>query len=179
MGLRAARRVPPVDSASASVQVTAEAHARLVNRVGRSSAATFVAVALKATRDRRSVLVVETSARALARTLGIAKDTAAAELGWLVEHGYLRRLAQPRTAGRFAPARYVVRLPSGFSLTPVTTPCPANGDTTPGEASPARAGGGAASRERRGAGRPGGRAGDDAQLGLFPAASHAETTRPR
>lgn len=160
-----------------SVVISAEAHARLVARVGRSAATTFVAVALIAAPDDRGALVARTSARVLARRLDIAKDTAAGDLAWLVKRGYLRRLAQPRSGGQFAAAVYVVRPPAGFDVVAsgdASRPCPASPDTGPAprrrptptsEPNPIR-------RART--------SGRHDQLGLFGAASSiTETRSPR
>lgn len=162
----------------AGVFITAEAYAALVEDVGHFAAGAFVTVALDAVPDRRGVLVVATSTRALARRLHVAKDTATGVLAVLVRRGYLRRRVQPRRAGRFAPARYTVRPPAGFAVTPAegTLPCPDTPPTapapepdrqttSPAEQQPTR-------RPRRRQVRPG----EADQLGLFGAASGSTET---
>lgn len=161
----------PSRRSGVAVTVDAAAHTRLVAKVGPLPTAAFVAVALRASRERRGRLVAATSARSMAAELGVAKDTAAGVLSRLVRAGYLRRQNQPRSAGRFAPASYVVRPPAGFSVT-----CP-EGASRPSTADTAsvptrrrsvaseqvRTDGSLARRSWRGA-----RGGDD-QLGLFAA----------
>ncbi len=164
-----------------AVTLDAAAHTRLVAKVGPLPAAAFVAVALRASRERRGRLVAATSARSMAAELGVAKDTAAGVLSRLVDAGYLRRQNQPRSAGRFAPASYVVRPPAGFSVTcPEGAPRPPTADTTSvptrrrsvtsGEE---RADGPQARRRTRGD-----RGGDD-QLGLFAASGEGDTGTTR
>lgn len=117
------------------VVVEAEALEHLLGRVRPLTAAAFLRIAVHAVPDERGVLVATTSSRAVARQFGVDKDTGAAVLKALVRAGFLRRLAQPRTGGRFAPTRYVVRPPKGVVITPaaeapVTRPCPPPPDTT-------------------------------------------------
>lgn len=142
-----------------TVVIGAGAHDGLVARVGHFAASAFVTLALDAAPDRRGVLVVETSTRSLARRLDVAKDTAGGVLAALVRGGYLRRRVQPRSAGRFAPARYTLRPPAGFSLAPA-------GGTSPRPDSPPTA-------ARRSRTRPVTGRGEADQLGLFSAAAEA------
>lgn len=114
------------------VALSEVAHSELVTKVGAFAASAFVAVALTAHPDERGALVATTSARALARHLGVAKDTGAGALAILVRRGYLRRLTQWRVGGRFAHARYVVRPPAGFEVIgggDPARPCPPSPDT--------------------------------------------------
>lgn len=148
-----------------ALTMTPEAYAELVDRVGAFIASALIAVALRAIRDKRGSLVAATSARSLAGQLHVAKDTAAGALSALVERGYLRRLAQPRVSGRFAPAGYVVKPPAG--LTVATGPPPPHGTRDDTSASQTTA------TARRASGNPRrsrGRA--SSQLGLFAAESH-------
>lgn len=105
---------PP--GAPRAVTMTASAHRQLVDDVGWIAAAAFVSIAVGATEEEPGRMVTETSTRSLARQLGIAKDTATRALSALVRSGYLARLAQPRSQGRFGPARYRVLLPVGVSV---------------------------------------------------------------
>lgn len=148
-----------------AVFISAEASARLVDRIGCFTTTAFVAVALDAAPDDRGALVATTSARSLARRLHIAKDTAAGVLGVLVKRGYLRRLTQPRAGGRFAPARYVVKPPAGFTV----IPCPASEDTA-ASTTAGRAATTARRTDQRRRGRRSDR-GEPSQLGLFATAS--------
>lgn len=100
------------------IVVDAGAYTRLVSDVGCFATAVFLLLALEATRDEHGRPVAETSVRMLARRLGVAKATAARVLSVLVKTGHLERLAQPRERGRFGPARYRVRLPTGMVRSP-------------------------------------------------------------
>lgn len=153
------------------VFVTTAAHGELIERVGPFVASAFVAVALSAKFDARGALVATTSARTLAGDLRVAKDTAASALSRLVEAGYLHRRIQPRAAGRFAAARYTVRPPAGFEI----SPCPNAEDPVAGHpvvdeaAVPRRE----TRRRRRRPERDGA-----PQLGLFGPASEISDTEP-
>lgn len=161
----------PPEPTTSRVVVEADALERLLGQVRPLAAAALLRIALSATPDERGVLVATVSSRTLARQFGVDKDTGAGVLKHLVRRGHLRRLAQPRSGGRFAPARYVVRLPEGIVVTPADgaatpRPCPPPADTTPArprqrqsaQASPPPRHG---APRRRAAGGPG------AQLGLF------------
>jgi len=156
-----------------SVHIDAQALAEMLDRVGTSAAMAFAAVAVDALPDERDVLVATTSARSLARRLHVAKDTAAGVLALLVKRGYLRRLVQPRIGGRFAPARYVVRPPTGFTV----VPCAAREDTAP-SATAGRTTTTAGRAARRHRDRRSGR-GKSSQLGLFGAVSEVPEGRSR
>lgn len=160
----APQRAPGADPAlgASAVTVTAGAHARLVADVGCFTAAVFTSVVLDAVPDEDGRLVAATSARVLARRVGIDKDTAARALSVLGRCGYLERLSQSRVGARFGPARYRVLLPEGVSLAPPS----AVSKTARRRAATAR------SRGTDSDGRRG-------QLGLFPASANPDTTPTR
>ena len=166
----------------ARVTTTADAHARLVARAGPFAASVFVSLALIAVPDERGVLVAATTTRALAGQLGVAKDTAAGALAILMRRGYLRRLAQPRSGGRFASgARYVVRPPDGFEVVATSAPsrpCPVPSPTVE---TPTRRPTPVPTKRSTRTRITGGRSGDkNSQLGLFgPAARVTPTGSPR
>lgn len=173
----------PESSASrARITVTAEAHARLVARVGPFAASVFVSLALIAAPDERGVLVAATTTRTLARQLGVAKDTAAGALAILMRRGYLRRLAQPRSGGRFTSgARYVVRTPDGFEVVTAGSPSRPSPVPPPTVGSPGRRPTPAPTKRSTGMGVERGTSGaKNSQLGLFgPVSQIADTGRPR
>lgn len=65
--------------------------------------------------DDDGELVARASARAIADTLSVSKDTAAGALRRLADAGLVERQRQHRTGGRFGLGGYVLHLPSGLT----------------------------------------------------------------
>lgn len=100
-----------------SLTLTAAAHRDGVARVGTTAWAAFLSACFDVEEDDRGQLLTQTSARALARDLGISKDTAARALARLVDVGFLVRVGQRRGAGgRFAATTYRIRRRTAIEL---------------------------------------------------------------
>lgn len=83
-------------------------------------------------------LVADASARSLASSVSVSKDTAAGALRRLADASLIERRPQHRTAGRFSAGGYVLRLPPGLERSPLAAEPEAS--SPPDQGRPARPG---------------------------------------
>lgn len=103
-----------VTDCSDAALVISHAAVATIRRLGTTAWVVLEVLTLEAVADD-SALVARTSARSIAESVSVSKDTAAGALRRLADAGVVERRPQNRSGGRFGSGGYVLHLPAGLA----------------------------------------------------------------